>query len=92
MGNIRLSIPGKNLRYPYPVCKKFDMQQLHIIARGCVIFMSPQPKGGVTYCFWRVSRLRWRQRPRSFVSVRYLLKQLMYFDQTCTDTYIVGRA
>ena len=68
------------------------MRQLQIIAWGCVIFMSAQPKGGVTYCFWRGSRLRWRQRPRSFVSVRYLLKQLMYFDQTCIDTYIVGRA
>ena len=38
------------------------------------IFMSPQPKGRGTYCFWCGSRRCWRRRPRCSLSAPYRLK------------------
>ena len=45
------------------------------------------PKRRVIYCFW----CPWCWRPRSFISVHYLLNQWMYFDQTCIDTLFGGQ-
>ena len=57
------------------------------------IFMSPQPNGRGTYCFWCGSRRRrcWRWRPRCSLPALYHLNEWVDFDQTCTDTLLGGR-
>ena len=50
-------------------------------------YVPPTKGGGGAYCFWCGSR----RRPRSFVSVRYLLNRWTDFNQTCTDTLLGGR-
>ena len=53
--------------------------------------MSPQPGRWGIYCFWCGSRMRrrWRRCP-FFVSMHYILNQIMDFDQTCIDTLLGG--
>ena len=53
--------------------------------------MSPQRGRWGIYCFWCGSRMRrrWRRCPL-FVSVHYILNQIMDFDQTCIDTLLGG--
>ena len=55
---------------------------------GAHFYYDPQPKGRGTYCFW--CRSCRRQLPHSFLSALYFLNQWVDFDQTCTDTLLVG--
>ena len=53
------------------------------LSSRCAVFYVPPTEGrGDTYCFC----CRSRRRPRSFMSVRYLLDQWLDFDQNCIDT------
>ena len=58
----------------------------------CLIFMSPNRRGGWTYCFWcrsrRCQHRRWH--PHSSLSALYLLNQWVDIDQTGTDS-LLGR-
>ena len=52
----------------------------------CYHILCPPNRRWGTYCFWCGSR----PRPRSFFPTRYILNQLMVFDQTCIDAWLGG--
>ena len=53
-----------------------------------IFMMSPNPEGGGIYCF--LMRIPLATASTFFVSIHYLLNQLMAFYQTCTDTLLGG--